>query len=315
MSKAGYFKGAITDNPDYENQAYVGTNLGIFTPEENVYLMALLDDLGLCGIQTGNILGFVGELYEKGILTKEELGGIEPKWGNVEAFASIARMIAERVGIGDVLAEGTYRAALKIGKVKKMDLLRYAIVEKGIAIGAHGIRSGKDYTAEGGPMSFACSVQGGDHTSIAYLPLTHGNSELTTILHDSGVYCFFNVFEDEAFNLIWDFFEAVTGWKIGPEEWYETTARRILHIQRATLLLGGPDYRWDPKIHDDNPPRFYEPLPSGPYAGKAIERIKFEEYKREYYEAIGWDEHGIPKSEELKRLGLEEVDRRLRCMI
>jgi aldehyde:ferredoxin oxidoreductase len=315
MSKAGYFKGAITDNPDYENQAYVGTNLGIFMPEENVYLMALLDDLGLCGIQTGNILGFVGELYEKGILTKEELGGIEPKWGNVEAFASIARMIAERVGIGDVLAEGTYRAALKIGKVKKMDLLRYAIVEKGIAIGAHGIRSGKDYTAEGGPMSFACSVQGGDHTSIAYLPLTHGNSELTTILHDSGVYCFFNVFEDEAFNLIWDFFEAVTGWKIGPEEWYETTARRILHIQRATLLLGGPDYRWDPKIHDDNPPRFYEPLPSGPYAGKAIERIKFEEYKREYYEAIGWDEHGIPKSEELKRLGLEEVDRRLRCMI
>ncbi|MEM3507310.1 MAG: aldehyde ferredoxin oxidoreductase C-terminal domain-containing protein [Candidatus Bathyarchaeia archaeon] len=315
MAKTGSFKGAITDNPDYENQAYVGTNLGIFIPEENIYLMALLDDLGLCGIQAGNVLGFIGELYEKGILTKEELGGVEPKWGNVEAFAFIARMIAERVGIGDILAEGTYRAALKIGEIKKIDLLRYAIVEKGIAIGAHGIRSGKDYTAQGGLMSFACSVQGGDHTSIAYLPLNHGNSELTTILHDSGVYCFFNVFEDEALNLIWDFFEAVTGWRIGPEEWYETTSRRILHIQRATLLIGGPDYRWNPKVHDDNPPRFYEPLPSGPYAGKTIERSKFEEYKKEYYEAIGWDEHGIPKSEELKRLGLEDVDKKLRSFL
>jgi len=315
MPRAGPFKGAITDNPDYENQAYVGTNLGVFTPEENVYLMALLDDLGLCGIQGGNVLGFAGELYQRGILTKEELDGIEPKWGDTEAFASLARMIARREGIGDVLAEGTYRAALKIGELKNMDLLPYAVVEKGMAIGAHGIRSEQDYTTEGGLMSFACSVQAGDHTSIAYLPLTHGNSELNIILHDSGVYCWFNIFEDEALDLIWDFFEAVTGWRIGPEEWYETTARRILHLQRAALLLGGPDHRWDPKIHDDNPPRFYEPLPSGPYAGKTTDRAKFGKYRSEYYEAVGWDEHGRPKSEELKRLGLEEVSKKLRSTI
>jgi len=312
MPKAGPFKGAITDNPDYENQAYAGTNLGVFTPEGNVYLMALLDDLGLCGIQGGSILGFACELYQRGILTREELGGIDLKWGDAEAFASLARLIVRREGIGDILAEGTYRAALKIGKMKGMNLLPYAVVEKGISIGAHGIRSGQDYTAEAGLMSFACSVQGGDHTSIAYLPLTHGNSELNVILHDSGVYCWFNVMEDPALDLIWGFFEAVTGWRIGPEEWYETTARRILHMQRAALLLGGPDVRWDPKIHDDNPPRFYEPLPSGPYAGKTTDKAKFEGHKKEYYEAVGWDEHGIPKSEELRRLGLEGVDKKLR---
>jgi aldehyde:ferredoxin oxidoreductase len=56
--KTGKFKGAITDNPDYELQAYLGPNLGIFTPEENVFLASLIDDLGLCGIQTGNVLNF-----------------------------------------------------------------------------------------------------------------------------------------------------------------------------------------------------------------------------------------------------------------
>jgi len=306
--KTGPFKGAITDNPDYENQAYVGTNLGIFTPEENVYLMALMDDLGFCGIQCGNVLGFAAELYQRSILTREDLGGIELKWGDAEAFAALTRKIAAREGIGDILAEGTHRAALKIREAKGVDVLRYAVVEKGMAIGAHGIRSRQDYPKN---ISYPCSVQGGDHTSIAHPILTHENSELRMILHDSGVYCWFNTF-DVAEELVWDIFEAVTGWKVGPEEWHETTARRILHIQRAALLMGGPDLKWDPRVHDDNPPRFYEPLPSGPYTGKAVNKAKVEKAKKEYYENVGWDENGIPKPEELKRLGLEGVDRKLK---
>jgi len=305
--KTGPFKGAITDNPDYENQAYVGTNLGIFTPEENVYLMALMDDLGFCGIQGGNVLGFAAELYQRGILTKEDLGGIELKWGNVEAFAALIKKIAAREGIGSILAEGTYRAALKISELKGVDVVKYAVVEKGMAIGAHGIRSGKDYPRR---ISYACSVQAGDHTSIAHPTLTHENSELRLILHDSGVYCWFNTFDVPEY-LVWGLFEAITGWKVGPKEWYETTARRILHIQRAALLISGPDLRWDPRVHDDNPPRFYEPLPSGPYAGRMVDKAKFEKAKKEYYESVGWDENGIPKSTELKRLGLPEVDRKL----
>jgi aldehyde:ferredoxin oxidoreductase len=75
------------------------------------------------------------------------------------------------------------------------------------------------------------------------------------------------------------------------------------------LLLGGPDLNWNPKIHDDNPNRFYEPLPSGPYSGKSVDKAKFEDSKKEYYEEIGWDENGIPTSEILKQLGLQEVDK------
>jgi len=305
--KTGPFKGAITDNPDYENQAYVGTNLGIFTPEENVYLMALIDDLGLCGIQGGNVLGFAAELYQRGVLTKEDLGGIDLKWGDAEAFAALIKKVASRKGMGSILAEGTYRAALRISELKGADVVKYAVVEKGMAIGAHGIRSGKDYPAR---ISYACSVQAGDHTSIAHPILTHENSELRLILHDSGVYCWFNTF-DVPKGLIWSLFEAVTGWKVGPKEWYKTTARRILQLQRAALLIGGPDLKWAPRVHDDNPPRFYEPLPSGPYAGRTVDKARFEKAKKEYYESVGWDENGVPKSEELKRLGLSELDRKL----
>ncbi|UCE57376.1 MAG: aldehyde ferredoxin oxidoreductase [Candidatus Bathyarchaeota archaeon] len=305
MVKTGPFKGAIGDNPDYELQAYLGTNLSIFTPEETVYMASLIDDLGFCGIQGGDVLGFAGELYQRGILTKEDLDGIDLKWGNTEGFASLAKKIALREGIGDVLAEGSYRAALKITEKKKKDVMQYVVHEKGMALGAHGVRSGKDYTID---ISYACSVQAGDHTSVAYLPTHHPDGELAVILHDSGVYCWFNTFKLPG-HLKWDFFKAVTGWEIGPEEWYGTKAPRILHIQRAFLLLGGPDLKWNPRIHDDNPPRFYTPLPSGPCTGKKIDRAKFEDSKKEYYEEVGWDENGIPKSEVLKHLGIEEVDR------
>ncbi len=308
MPKIGPYKGAITDNPDYENQAYLGTNLGIYTPEENVFLMALMDELGFCGIQGGNVLGFAGELYQRGILTKDDLDGIDLKWGDADAFAALIRKMAVREGIGNILAEGTYRAALKIKELKGVDVVQYAVVEKGMAIGAHGIRSGKDYPAN---MSYACSTQGGDHTSTAYPILDHGNSELSIIRHDSGVYCWFNTF-DVPDELVWDFFEAVTGWKVGPKKWYETTARRILQIQRAALLLGGPDLRWDPRVYDDNPPRFYDPLPSGPDSGKTASKTAVEKAKREYYENIGWDGNGVPRTEELKRLGLEGVAKKLK---
>lgn len=302
--KDGKYKGAITDNPDYEMQAYLGPNLGIFSPEENVFLVSLLDDLGLCGIQTGNVMGFAAELHQRRVLTCNDLDGLELKWGDTQTFAALAKKIAHREGIGDILAEGTYRAAVKIGKMKKKNLLPYAVQSKGISIGAHGIRSGKDYPEI---ISYACSVQGGDHTSTAGLPLDGGGSELMEIFNDSGVYCNFNSFGVPR-NTRFEFYTAVTGIKLTRREWVRTKALKILQLQRAMLLLGGPDLKWTPKTHDDNPPRFYEPLPSGPYKGKTTDKQDVEQYKRRYYKAVGWDRNGIPEQKTLNKLGLEDVD-------
>ena len=307
MVKTGKFKGAITDNPDYELQAYLGTNLGIFTPEENVYLTSLIDDLGLCGIQTGNVLGFAAELFQRGILTKKDLDGIELKWDDTEAFAALARKIAYREGVGDLLAEGTYRAALKIGEMKKTDVLQYAVQAKGIAIGAHGIRSEKDYPSR---ISYACSVQCGDHTSTTDLPLEGHGNEVWEIFNDSGVYCNFNTFSIP-FKTKFAMYKAVTGIELKSRDWSNTKALRVLQLQRAMLLLGGPDMKWNPKIDDDNPPRFYEPLPTGPYKGKASDRKRVDEDKRKYYEAVGWDKNGVPTTKSLNKLGLDDVDKAL----
>jgi aldehyde:ferredoxin oxidoreductase len=306
--KSGKFKGAITDNPDYELQAYLGPNLGLFTPEENVFMSSLIDDLGLCGIQTGNVLGFAAELFQRGILSKDDLDGIELKWGDAEAFAKLAKKIAFREGVGDLLAEGTYRAALKIGKMKGKDVLQYAVQSKGIGIGAHGIRSGKDFSTD---IGYACSVQCGDHTSITDLPLDGSGSEVWEAFNDSAVLCSFNGFGLPR-NFKFDFYNAVTGLELTREGWAKGGGLKTLQIQRALLLLGGPDLKWDPRIHDDNPARFYEPLPSGPYKGKAADRTSVRENVQKYYQEAGWDENGVPKSETLKKLKLEDVDKALR---
>ncbi|MFX1256361.1 MAG: aldehyde ferredoxin oxidoreductase family protein [Promethearchaeota archaeon] len=307
--KTGKFKGAMCDNPDYELQAYLGTNLGIFTPEENIYLSYIIEELGLCAIQSGAVLGFTAELYEKGILSENDLDKIVLKWGNTDAFASLAEKIAFRREIGDILAEGIYRAALKIGKMKKIDLLKYAIHEKGVAIGAHGIRSGKDMISNN--ISYACSVQAGDHGSPAILPIDIGHGELSSIMADSAVFCSFTAILLR-FKTITNFYQAVTGWELSEEEWFKQKAQRILHLQRAMLLLGGPDVRWKPKEDDDNPPRFWEPLISGPYKGKALNRTKFEERRLKYFNSIGWNENGVPTLETLRRLNLIDVETKLK---
>jgi len=303
--KAGPYKGAITDNPDYELEAYLGPNLGVFDAGSILYLSSLIEDLGYSGINGGNLLAFATELYQRGILTKDDLDGLELKWGDVEALAELAKRITAREGIYfDILAEGTYRAALKISELKGVDVLPYAVHVKGVEVGAHGIRSGEDYTHD---ICYACSVQGGDHTST----VVDAYSDMAMVFADSAVYCAVILWGGNLNGLDWRFLRAVTGWDITEEEWKRELGHRIIHIQRAAELLGGPDVRWKPPEDDDNPPRFYEPLPSGPFKGSAPDRREIEKRKREYYEAIGWDENGIPKSSVLKKLGLSDVDRAL----
>ncbi len=303
--KSGLYKGAITDNPDYELEAYLGPNLGVFDAGGIVYLSSLIDDLGLSGINGGNVMAFATELFERGILTKTDLDGLELKWGDVCAMAELAKRIATRDGkYFDIFAEGTYRAALKISELKGVNVLPYAIHVKGVEVGAHGTRSGEDYTND---ICYACSVQGGDHTSV----VSDAYDDMITVFQDSAVYCVVIAWRGELKGLDWKFLRAVTGWTITEEEWKRELGHRIIHIQRAAELLGGPDLRWTPQKDDDNPPRFYEPLPTGPYKGSFVTKEVMNRRRREYYEAIGWDENGIPKSEVLKKLNLQDVDKSL----
>ncbi|MFX1280517.1 MAG: aldehyde ferredoxin oxidoreductase family protein [Promethearchaeota archaeon] len=306
----GEYDGAICDNPDYELEAFLGANLGIFSPEQNIFLSFIIEELGFCGIQGGAILGFTGELFQRGILSSDDLGGINLEWGNVDAFAELARKIAFREGIGDILAEGIYRAALKLEEVKETEVLKYAIHLKGMAIGAHGLRSGKDMVTTTS-IGYSVSVQAGDHTSSAALPIDGRASELRSIMSDSGVYCNFTTFT-LAFDQIASFYQAVTGWELTKENWFSEKGLRILQLQRAVSLIGGPDAEWR-STHDDTlPSRFWEPLPSGPYKGDTIDKNEFAKLKSEYYLAVGWNEEGVPTSDILEKLDLKDVESKLK---
>jgi len=301
--KTGPWKGDITDMPDYELQSHCGTNFGIFDPEACIHLSTLVDKLGHSGINGPNAMGYAAELYQRGILTKKDIG-FELKWGDPNAFDRLMRMIAMREGIGDVLAEGTYRAALKIAEMKKMkpeELLKYAVVVKGIEVGAHGTRSDADFAHD---ISYAASVQGGDHTSLA----DDGYSDMSgSIFADSGVFCSF-AYGGVPQELVFDFAKAITGFPITIESWRRVTGPRIITLQKALLLMGGPDVTWKPIEDDDNPPRFYEPLPNGPYAGKTTDRAKVESRMQTYFQTLGWDERGIPTRGTLDKLGLSDVE-------
>ncbi|MEM1911394.1 MAG: aldehyde ferredoxin oxidoreductase C-terminal domain-containing protein [Sulfolobales archaeon] len=293
----------LTDGPDYEMGAYLGSNLGLFEVDKVIALSAIADDLGLCGIQVGNVVGFAVELFERGMLTEDDVG-YTLRWGDFKSLKKLLEDIAYRRGFGAVLAEGVYRSAVEIAKRKELpveDVLKYAVQVKGIGVGAHGIRSRKDYPQ---PIAYAASVQGGDHTSVAGLPANSEESEVWSAFLDSAVICMFTSVEEDT---VLKFLNAVTGWSVTKDELYGTIGPRILSLQRILLLLGGPDVRWDPRKHDDNPPRFYEPLPTGPYAGSLVPREEVSKNLVEYYRQLGWDDLGIPTEETLRKLGLYDA--------
>ena len=301
--KTGPWKGDITDMPDYELQAYCGTNFGIFDPEANIHLSALVDQLGHSGINGPNTAAYAVELHQRGILTDEDFG-FKPEWGDVDTFDKILRMMASREKIGDVLAEGTYQAAFKIAEMKgekPEDLLKYAVHVKGIEVGAHGTRSDADYTHD---ISYAASVQGGDHTSTS----VDGYSDMSgAVFTDSAVFCDFCYPAQQS--IVFDYAKAVTGFDITLENWRRETGPRIVTLQRVLLLLGGPYIRWNPLKDDDNPPRFYEPLPSGPYEGKTTDKKLVDRKLQAYFDTLGWDERGIPKKETLEKLDLSFLEK------
>ena len=181
-----------------------------------------------------------------------------------------------------------------------METLKYAVHVKGIEVGAHGTRSDKDYTHD---MCYSASVQGGDHTST----VVDGYTDMSgAVFYDCAVFCTFTSRGPKQ-ALIFDFAKAVTGFPISIESWRRVTGPRIVTLQKALLLMGGPDVTWVPLKDDVNPPRFYEPLPSGPYKGAVTDIDRVDLRTKAYFETLGWDERGIPKEETLERLGLFDL--------
>ncbi len=113
--KEGTFKGTMT-RIEFDNLWAFGPNCGVDNINYIVKACALCSSYGLDATSTGSAIAFLMDCHEKGLLSHEELGDIDPHFGNQNAIFSLVQKIAKREGIGEKLADGVKVAAEKIGK-------------------------------------------------------------------------------------------------------------------------------------------------------------------------------------------------------
>jgi aldehyde:ferredoxin oxidoreductase len=111
----GPYAGYEGEEPEYEGMSGWGPQIGNKDPGAFVKLSNVTDRLGMDTNEASWVLGWVMECYEKGLLTRNDLDGLDMRWGNVEAVHTLLNKISRREGVGDFLAEGVKRASEKLG--------------------------------------------------------------------------------------------------------------------------------------------------------------------------------------------------------
>ena len=118
--------------PEYESIGWFGPGIMNKDPEALIAMNHMCTEAGLDTIHVGGTLGWVFECFNNGVLTKEELDGIEPFWGDSDAGVALTRKICDQEGCGKILAQGSQNAAEHFGKGHE-----FLIVASGVEIAAH----------------------------------------------------------------------------------------------------------------------------------------------------------------------------------
>jgi aldehyde:ferredoxin oxidoreductase len=308
--------------PEYETIGAFGSCCGIDDLPAIARANALCNAYSLDTISTGVTIAFAMECFEKGLLSREDTGGIDLTFGNAEAMLEVIELIVRREGIGELLAEGSARAAERIGRGAE----RLAMQVKGLEIPMHEPRLSK-----GLGLGYMVNPHGADHmdnmmdilmsgygTKLAMnlddaLPLGLEPTALEDggprkiayfkahhckrIISDCLLLCHFLPY---SFSHIVHLVTAVTGWDTTVMEQIRV-AERVLTLCRLFNLKAGLTAK-DDKL----PERFFQPTPDGALKDKALNPEEMEAAKRYYYDLMGWDENGVPKAGKLEELGIEE---------
>jgi aldehyde:ferredoxin oxidoreductase len=291
---------------EYESLFALGPLCGIADRDAVLRAARLCDRLGLDTISAGATVAFAMECGEKGLLREEGL-----RFGNADTALSLLERVARRDGLGDLLAEGTRRAAAVIGG----EAPDFAPHVKGLEIPGYEPRALQTMA-----LGFAVGSRGADHNrSGAYevdfsarADRLHGTPEAARLavetedraaLMDSLILCKFlrGVFDDlfaESAALV----RHVTGWDVTAGELREA-ARRVVTAKKLFNVREG----WTP-AEDTLPRRFLsEGLASGASAGAALPRERLDAMIRAYYSARGWDNEGRVPPELLAELRLTDL--------
>jgi aldehyde:ferredoxin oxidoreductase len=292
------------EGPEYESGWAFGADCGVNDLNAITEANFLCNDLGMDTITAGTTIACAMELYEKGYIDKDELeNGPELKFGSSESIIYYTEKMAYRKGLGDKLAEGSYRLADSKGQpelsmsVKKQELPAYD--PRGV---------------QGQGLNYVTSNRGGCHVrGYMISPEILGAPEkldpqelegkagwvktfqdLTAVIDSVGM-CLFTSFAlglDDYREIV----NAGTQFEYSSESLLET-GERIYNLERQFNLEAGilPE-------QDKLPARFDEPLPDGPQKGKKSE---YRQILPEYYEVRGWQEDGWISDQKLKEMKIK----------
>jgi aldehyde:ferredoxin oxidoreductase len=315
--KEGEYAGLAGKGPEYETIAAFGS----LCLNDNIEAIAKANDLcnryGLDTISTGAAVAMAMECYDRGLLTSKDLDGLELTWGNHRAIVSLVEKIGCREGIGDLLAEGTLRAAEKIGKGAE----EAAIHVKGLELPMHDPRGFNSWA-----VSYPTVPRGGCHIAAPTYWLERGvtfpnlgfpeqldphspenKGQWTAVFQDfcevleSMVTCKFSLYGGVRSNHVVEMISLCTGWDMDLQEMLKI-GERANNIKRLINLKLGFG------IKDDSLPERIRSLSlqTGGTDGY-LPVPDMDIMLADYYRFRGWSEDGVPSREKFDELDLSDA--------
>jgi aldehyde:ferredoxin oxidoreductase len=304
--KTGSHKGVSLVGPEYETIALMGSNLGVGNIEDVAYLNERCNELGMDTISLGGVLGFAVEAYEKGIITLEDLDGIDIGWGKTDELAKLTEAIAHRKGrLADVLAEGVKTASEELGKSSE----DFAVHVKGLEIPGYDPRG-----TFGMGLAYATSDRGACHQRAWTVKAELYDPEFERFSFEKKAKIVKDVQDERAafFSLVLCDFapisevDCVDMWNLAAG-FGHTVESYLLAGERIWNLIRLFNLREDLDPADNLPSRlFNDSFTDGPAEGVVLTRDGFQKSLKEYYSLRGWDEKGVPTMKKLKDLRLEK---------
>jgi len=310
-ASGGIYDGMEIGGPEYETIGLFGSNLLVDNLPAIAKSNELCNRLGLDTISTGGVIGFAMEAFERGIITKKDSDGIELVWGDEKAVHAMIKKIAQREGLGELLAEGVRSAAEHLGGIAK----EFSVHVKGLEPPAHDPRA-KMTAALGFATSNrgACHLQAFSHdfeegeviddlgspaltdrfTLIGKAENVYRMQNLMSIL-DSLTVCKFVLFGGMTVKPLSEFVHHVTGWDFDDTEFMKTGDRLYTLKRMYNVRLGIS------RKDDVLPPRMLVHKRGGGTNELPAVNIML----NEYYQYRGWDEFGIPTTKRLHELDLD----------
>ena len=319
--KEGSYKGTQGEGPEYASITAFGPTLGNLQLESVLYLSELCNKYGIDTISGGNYLGYIFTLYEKGIITKSDVG-YELKWGGHKAIESLLMDTIYRRNFGDIVAEGSfafkrltpeakkYLLAIKNVSIEQTDERAAKALAFGLGVATRGtchMRSRPSVDVVSYPRGVLNKFYGGDvgkdfkdYEGKAKMVWWH---ELFNAVVDSVGIC--RIAGDfSSINPIVDIdisklLETAIDFNIADKDLL-TIGERIYTAERLFLANEGITRK-----DDYLPDLYYEtPVPDGPSKGEYIDRKRYDTMLDEYYMLHGWRKNGIPTKKTIDRLKL-----------